>query len=114
MLKVGDLVLWGINVSPVWHIVVERTQFKCETQYSFITLTTGSLTTEWFDTLDDLYERYKDFIISRISPDFSPTIEEVKKESSHSIKTELEKLEKDITRMKVLNDHSELDDCDRF
>ncbi|MGM0330987.1 hypothetical protein [Enterococcus sp. AZ084] len=90
MLKVGDLVLWGINGHPAWHIVVERTQFKSATQYSFVTLTTGAVTTEWVDTLEDLYERYKGFITSHISPDFSPTIEEVKNEKSKRMKVALE------------------------
>ncbi|OTP19993.1 hypothetical protein A5802_003132 [Enterococcus mundtii] len=58
MLKVGDLVLWGINVNPTWHVVVERTQFKCATQYSFVTLTTGTITAEWVDTLEGLYDTY--------------------------------------------------------
>ncbi|MCA6775313.1 hypothetical protein [Enterococcus mundtii] len=91
MLKVGDLVLWGINVNPAWHIVVERTQFKSTTQYSFVTLTTGAVTAEWIDTLEDLYEHYKDFIISRISPDFSPTIDEIKNETSNRMKVAMDK-----------------------
>lgn len=91
MLKVGDLVLWGINVSPAWHVVVERTQFKGTTQYSFVTLTTGAVTSEWFDTLDDLNECYKCFITSSIRPVFSPTIEEVKNESSNRMNAALEK-----------------------
>jgi len=91
MLKVGDLVLWGINVHPAWHIVVERTQFKSATQYSFVTLTTGAVTAAWVDTLEELYDHYKDFITSRIIPDFSPTIEEVKNEKSKKMKVTLEK-----------------------
>lgn len=91
MLKVGDLVLWGINVNPAWHIVVERTQFKSATQYSFVTLTTGAVTAAWVDTLEELYDHYKDFITSRITPDFSPTIEEVKNEASNRMEVALEK-----------------------
>lgn len=102
MLKVGDLVLWGINVNPAWRIVVERTKFKCATQYSFVTLTDGAVTADWVDTLEDLDQRYKEFITSHIRPDYSPTIEEIKRETNNQIKSSLEK---EIKKMAELGYH---------
>lgn len=104
MLKVGDLVLWGINVDPAWHIVVERTKFTSTTQYSFVTLTDGVVTAEWVDSLEDLNERYKDYITSQIRPDYSPSIEEIKKETNKRIKSSLEE---NINMMEGLGYHAD-------